>query len=274
MAVRFHERMHTTIWAWIRAYCDTAEHDGPHDPKTPADVLECICSKIPYQNDTRWWVSQELPDHYVISGGEIEDMMGSFSENVCTVGEYLHTSGKQQKLHWLDLKNVLQHYIYDINSYMTKVNSLGYNYTQLNQYFDLNLSESMLRVIGPAQMAEHLLWARYLTGVCVFIPNLDQMGDDPPFMEYLFARGDDVYWGPKISNEVFDEGEPPDLYASYPVGHRLNPGGDGVDNNNDEALEKKKEGLKKIQEIVDEVKEDIGDGVYLKVMDVMKEAWS
>ena len=211
MAVRFHESMHRTIWAWIRAYCDTAEHDGPHDPKTPVEVLKVICSKIPYQNDTRWWVSQELPDHYVISGGEIEDMIGSFSENVCTVGEYLHTSGLQKKLHWLGLKNVLQHYIYDINSYMTKVNSLGYNYTQLNQYFDLNLSESMLRVIGPTQMAEHLLWSRYLTGVCVFIPNLEK--DGPPFREYLFSRGDDFYWGTKISFELFSEGENPDLSA-------------------------------------------------------------
>jgi hypothetical protein len=232
MAVRFHERMHTTIWAWVRSYCE-----GPHDPKTPAEVLKFICSKIPYQNDTRWWVSQELPDHYVISGGEIEDMMGSFSEQVCTVGEYLHTSGQQQKLHWLDLKNVLQHYIYDINSYMTKVNSLGYNYTQLNQCFDLNLSESMLRVIGHGQMAEHLLWSRYLTGVCVFIPNLE--GDGPPFREYLFARGDDVYWGPKISSEVFDEGEPPDIYAAPAAWHYSDFEGEGVDNN-DEALEKKK----------------------------------
>lgn len=269
MAVRFHERMHTTIWAWIRAYCDTAENDGPHDPKTPADVLKFICSKIPYQNDTRWWVSQELTDHYVISGGEIEDMMGSFSEQVCTVGDYLHTSGQQQKLHWLDLKNVLHHYIYDINSYMTKVNSLRYNYSQLNQYFDLNLSESMLRVIGPAQMAEHLLWSRYLTGVCVFIPNLE--GNDPPFREYLFARGDDVYWGPKISFEVFSEGENPDLSSTRISSTRISDFA-GVDNNA-EALEKKKGGLKKIQEVVDEVKEDIGDGVYLQIMDVMKEVW-
>jgi hypothetical protein len=41
-----------------------------------------------------------------------------------------------------------------------------------------------------------------------------------------------------------------------------------------EELEKKKEALKKIQEVVDEVKEDIGDGVYLKIMNVMKEEWS
>lgn len=257
--VRFHERMHTTIWAWIRSYCDTNENDGP---KTPGDILQFICSKIPYQNDTRWWVSQELPDHYVISGGEIEDMLGSFSEQVCTVGEYLHMSGQQQKLHWLDLKNVLQHYIYDINSYMTKVNSLGYNYIQLNQYFDLNLSESMLRVIGPTQMAEHLLWSRYLTGVCVFIPNLE--GDDPPFREYLFARGDDVYWGPKILHDVFRIGENPDIYIS-----------DRVESS--EVIEeniKKKEALKKIQSIVDEVREDLGDGAYLKLMNVMKEEWS
>lgn len=41
-----------------------------------------------------------------------------------------------------------------------------------------------------------------------------------------------------------------------------------------EELEKKKEALKKIQEVVDEVKEDIGDGVYLEIMNVMKEEWS
>ena len=41
-----------------------------------------------------------------------------------------------------------------------------------------------------------------------------------------------------------------------------------------EELEKKKEELKKIQEVVDEVKEDIGDGVYLKIMNIMKEEWS
>ena len=271
MVVRFHERTHTTIWAWIRAHCDTAEHDGPRASATPVDILEFICSKIPYQNDTRWWVSQELPDHYVIGGGEIEDMMGSFSEQVCTVGEYLHTSGQQQKLHWLDLKNVLQHYIYDINSYMTKINSLGYNYSQMNRYFDLNLSESMLRVIGPGQMMEHLLWSRYLTGVCVFIPNLQ--GDDPPFREHLFARGDDIYWGPKISYEVFSEGENPDLPTLTRPARMTNfavmDGNNGI-----EELNKKKEALKKIQEAVDEVKQDLGDGVYLKLMDVLSDEWS
>lgn len=41
-----------------------------------------------------------------------------------------------------------------------------------------------------------------------------------------------------------------------------------------EELEKKKEALKKIQEVVDGVKEDIGDGVYFKIMNVMKEEWS
>jgi len=39
-------------------------------------------------------------------------------------------------------------------------------------------------------------------------------------------------------------------------------------------LSKTKEALKKIQAIVDEVSDDIGEGAYLKLMNAMKEEWS
>ena len=120
-------------------------------------------------------------------------------------------------------------------------------------------------------MSEHLLWARYLTGVCVFIPNLE--GNERAFTEYLFARGDDFYWGPKISYEIFREGINPDISNIDTSNSIPNFAVTGEDNDV-EALEKKRNALKKIQEVVDEYKEDIGDGVYLKIMNLMKEVWS
>jgi len=72
------------------------------------------------------------------------------------------------------------------------------------------------------------------------------------FIVELLARGED-YWGPIISENIF-----------------------GIQENfgeQDGELTKKKEALKKIQAIVDEVSDDIGDGAYLKLMNVMQEEW-
>ena len=265
--VRFHESMHNAIWAWIRSYCDTYVPAGrPHGARTPGDILECICSKLPSEI---YHITED--NEWVVEGGEQEgdcDILGSFSEKMCSVGEYLYTIGKQEKLHWHEMKRILQHYINDITRYMANVNSLRYNYLQLNEYFDLNLSNACLRSFSPERIAEHVLWSRYLTGVCVFIPNISPEG--PAFREYMFARGDDVYWGPKILHGVFRIGEDPDIYVRERISASRIVEDDEVVGENI----KKKEALKKIQSIVDEVQQDLGDGAYLKLMNVMKEEWS
>jgi hypothetical protein len=76
----------------------------------------------------------------------------------------------------------------------------------------------------------------------------------------LLARGEE-YWGPRVSEDIFGIQEHVRFF--------YNPG----EQEGDEELSKKREALKKIQAIVDEVSDDIGDGGYLKLMNLMKELW-
>ena len=257
MTVVFHEQMHFAIWNWIREYSDSHE---PRMPSTPKDILVEIISKIPHVNPA--WHPDAIAPSYLSDTGNISDMLGTFSEQMCTVAEHLYQYGFQQRLSWYDMKKILQFYISDITEYIDHINSLGWNYHQMNSYFDLNLNDLNL---PPSVMVQQLLWSRYLTGTKIFHVNNDPSMRTPRFETELLARGED-YWGPRVLWEVY----------SIQDGVRFiyNPGEGQGEEEEDEQVSKKKEALKKIQAIVDEVSDDIGDGAYLKLMNVMKEEWS
>ena len=117
----------------------------------------------------------------------------------------------------------------------------------MNSYFGLNLPD-----ISQLEQRYMLIWDRYLTGTRIYHPTENPLHSREMFVVEMLARGEE-YWGPIISENIF-----------------------GIQENfegQEGGLSKKKEALKKIQAIVDEVSDDIGDGAYLKLMNVMHEEW-
>ena len=99
-----------------------------------------------------------------------------------------------------------------------------------------------------------LIWDRYLTGTRIYHPTENPLHSGEMFVVEMLARGED-YWGPIISENIFG------IQENFGQGQEQ-----------EGELSKKKE-IKKIQAIVDEVSDDIGDGAYLKLMNVMQEEW-
>jgi hypothetical protein len=147
------------------------------------------------------------------------------------------------------MKRILQFYLSDAKEYWNYINSLDWGHNQVNSYFGLNLHD-----ISQLEQRYMLIWDRYLTGTRIYHPTENPQHPGEMFVVEMLAGGED-YWGPIISENIF--------------GIQENFGGQ----EGDEGTSKKKEALKKIQAIVDEVSDDIGDGGYLKLMNVMKELW-
>lgn len=242
MAVPYHEQMHTAIWTWIREYSTTPECGG----RDAGDILIEIISRIPHEHPA--WHQDARAPSYLSPTGNIPDMLGSFSDQMCTVAEHLHRTGQQERISWFDMKRILQFYLSDATEYIRYIISLDWNPHQLNSYFGLQLNN----LNYPSVIFYQLLWDRYLTGTRIYHPTVNPQHSGEMFVVELLARGED-YWGPIISENIF--------------GIQENFGEQGGE------LTKKKEALKKIQAIVDEVSDDIGDGAYLKLMNVMQEEW-
>ena len=236
MAVPYHEQMHTAIWTWIREYSTTPECGG----RDAGDVLREIISRIPHQHP------DAVAPSYLCPTGNIL-LLGSFSEQMCTVAEHLRRTGQQQRISWYVMKRILQFYLSDANEYIRYIDSLNWNHHQLNSYFGLHLTD-----LNYPTIVNQLLWSRYLTGTRIYHPTENPQNSGEMFVVELLARGED-YWGPIISENIFRNQED--------FGQQ------------DGGLSKKKEALKKIQAIVDEVSDDIGDGAYLKLMNLMQEEW-
>ena len=245
MAVPYHEQMHTAIWTWIKEYSNRSECGG----RDAADILLEIISRIPHEHPA--WHPDARSPSYLCPNGNIPDMLGSFSEKMCTVAENLCETGQQENISWYDMKRILKFYLSDATEYIRYIYSLDWNHHQLNAYFGLHLTD----LNYPSVMSYQLLWDRYLTGTRIYHPTENPQHSGEMFVVEMLARGED-YWGLIISENIFDIQE--------------NFGGQ----EHEEEPSKKKEALKKIQAIVDEVSGDIGDGTYLKLMNVMKAEWS
>lgn len=247
MAVPYHEQMHTAIWTWIREESNSPSEALIATNPSPIIILQEIISSIPHQHP------DAVPPSYLSPTGNIPDMLGSFSEQMCTVAEHLHRTGQQQRISWYDMKRILQFYLSDATEYIRYIDSLDWNHHQLNSYFGLHLTD-----LNYPTIVNQLLWSRYLTGTRIYHPTENPLHSREMFVVELLARGED-YWGPIISENIFRNQEDFGFY---------NPGQE-----QEGVLSKKKEALKKIQAIVDEVSDDIGDGAYLKLMNVMHEEW-
>ena len=255
MAVPYHEQMHTAIWTWIREYTNSPTEALIAANPSPIIILQEIISRIPHEHPP-WHPDARAPS-YLSPTGNIP-IIGTFSEQMCTVAEHLHRTGQQERISWYDMKRTLQFYLSDAEEYWNYINSLDWNYDQVDSYFGLNLHD-ISQLSDCLLWRQYLLiWDRYLTGTRIYHPTENPQHSGEMFVVEMLARGED-YWGPIISENIFGIQENFGLY---------NPGGE-----QDGELTKKKEALKKIQAIVDEVSDDIGDGAYLKLMNVMQAEW-
>lgn len=242
----YHEQMHTAIWTWIREYSNSPtlhEHS-----RSPIRILMEIIEKI---SCTRYTLATAP---YYLSPTVNVRVIGTFSEQMRTVAEHLHRTGQQQRISWYDMERILKYYLSDAKEYWNYINSLNWSHHQVNSYFGLNLHD-----ISQLEQRYMLIWDRYLTGTRIFHPTENPLHSGEMFVIEQLARGEE-YWGPRVSEDIFGIQEEVRFY---------NPG----EQEGDEETSKKKEALKKIQTIVDEVSNDLGDGGYLKLMNVMKELW-
>ena len=250
--VPYHEQMHTAIWTWIREESNSPTSAVIATNPSPIIILGEIISRIPHHHPT-WHLDYCAPS-YLSPTGTIP-IMGTFSEQMCTVAEHLHRRGQQQRISWYDMKRILQFYLSDAKEYWNYINSLNWSHHQVNSYFGLNLPDITL-----LEQLYVLIWDRYLTGTRIYHPTENPLHSGEMFVIEPLARGEE-YWGPIISENIFRIQEEEIRF--------YNPG----EQEGDEETSKKKEALKKIQAIVDDVSDDIGDGGYLKLMNVMKELW-
>ena len=239
MAVPYHEQMHTAIWTWIREYTNSPTEDLIAVNPSPIIILEEIISRIPHEHPP-FHPDARVPS-YLGPTGTIP-IMGSFSEQMCTVAEHLRRTGKQQRISWYDMKRILQYYVSDAKEYIAGVHQRC-------------PTTHAMRSCHHHIIVNQFLWYRYLTGTRIYHPTENPQHSGEMFVIETLARGEE-YWGPRVSEDIL-----------------LGIQGNFGEQEGDERTSKKKEALKKIQAIVDEVSDDIGDGGYLKLMNVMKELW-
>jgi hypothetical protein len=209
MAVPFDERMHCAIWNWIREFSNSPTTQYATNPSAILildGIIECMSDSLVWEAAAAADVSDQHHSHLFLSpAGARMPVIGTFSEQMCTVAEHLHRTGQQQRLSWYDMKRTLQFYVSDAKEYIEHINSLGWNNHQLNSYFDLNLKDLNFPespVSHNPIMLNQLLWSRYLTGTRIFHPTKNPQHSGEKFVIELLARGED-YWGPIISENIF-----------------------------------------------------------------------
>ena len=254
--VLYHEDMHNAVWSWVKDWCEMP-HAWRGKERDPLDVLREIVERI----DTS--MVSEKP--FVIEGGEQElSDTHNFSTFICYKGQQLYDREEQEKMTWINMKIILEYYISDIEDYLRRVNGLGLNRGQIIEKFELNLPIGTSSRIADVQidlayrdpltstgqkLRNSLIWSRYLTGTTVW------EGDE--LEPNLLARGE-PYWSgwivllPELNRTRYHIFEQQQEQIS-------------------EQQQKKNDAIRKIQETLDEVQEDIGDGLYLELMNVMKD---
>ena len=286
MPVSFHEDMHVAIWSWIRGWCERRE-EHPYLRQTPGDVLRWLIWKIGNCGG-----DEEESEHpFVVDGGE-EDWRGGimfkFAEKVCEVGQQLFDEGLQEKMSWKNMKMILEYYLDDCTQYIDRINSLGWTHHQINDFFELGIDWQRRRMQEEQghtidEFCNLIIWDRYITGDKVWdwsvlnqrfhgYTSQEQRNDLSRTWVYWVSEDKNLwnlYTGPLDPNVPFTLGES-DLEEEDT---------DLEDTDLEEEVEtielteqqkKKNDALRKIQETLDEVQEDLGDGLYLQLMDLMK----
>ena len=287
MPVSFHEDMHVAIWEWIREWCERGGHTRDSQlPQTPGDVLKWLIWKI--------GVVEGRSDGlypFILDGGEEGwrgDPLFKFAEKMCEVGQRLYDNEVQGDLSWRTMKEVLEYYLNDSTQYIDRINSLGWTGHQINDFFELGIDWQRRRMQEEQghtidEFRNIIIWDRYITGDKVWEWGVSNQR----FHGYMcMEQRNDLSrtWAYWIRDHLTDN-----ILARF---RREEEGGsDEEEGGSDEELEeaiqqsnrqvvattelteqqkKKNDALRKLQEIFDEVQEDLGDGLYLQMMNLMK----
>ena len=209
--------------------------------------------------------SMEIRNHLSLKEQELSDTHG-FSTFICEKGQQLYDREVQEKMTWINMKNILEFYMLDIEGYIRRVNELGmFSRDQIIEKFELNLPLGTSSRIADVQidldyrdpltsagqkLKNALIWSRYLTGTTIW------EGDE--LEPNLLARGE-PYWSDCIVHGLH--------FLNRTRYHIF----EGTSEEDTEQQTKKNDAIRKIQETLDGVQEDIGDGLYLELMNVMKD---
>lgn len=270
MTVPYHEDMHLAIWEWIRDWCERGGHIRDSQlPKTPGDVLKWLIWKIG-DCDT-----EDSLHPFVADGGE-EDWRGNnlfkFAEKMCEVGQRLYDDERQWKMSWRNMKMILEYYLVDCTQYIDRINSLGWSASQINDFFELGIVWDNVRyTMTVDRLVNIIIWDRYLTSEKI------RCWVEGRLQIYSWIRNTPSKWCHWISEDknlwnLYTE--PLDPNVSFTLEES------DLEDTDEEEVEvtieltkqqkKKNDALRKIQETLDEVQEDLGDGLYLQIMDLMK----
>lgn len=254
----FHEDMHVAIWEWIREWCEVDHHSELTSlPQSPGDVLQWLIFKIGDCGGD----SQDSMCPFVVDGGE-EDWRGShlfkFAEKMCQVGQRLEDEELQHRLLWRTMKEILEFYLHDSTSYINNINSLNLSASGINRFFELglDLSNDTYTVEG---FRNQIIWSRYITSRKAWKFNLatrsfDTTCEASPELWGFWVRDHLDSLLLNMLDEMIEEGSTTERVALER-----------------EKQKKKNQALRKIQETLDEVKEDLDDGLFLQMMNLMKD---
>jgi hypothetical protein len=272
--VAYHEGMHTTIWEWIRERCENREQT-PTIPNSPQSILRSLIDRIDSirtQNALFHPSRTPLSDRFVVNEEEEYNIfpgnwMNDFGERVCSKGQRLYDASLQRKISWFNMRDILEFYLNDCTNYIHwVVNSIMITHSQLNEFLELgiNITEEM----NDDLMNKNILWSRYLTGTRIWT-----FGPGTQYRSEILARGEQ-YWSDKVYNAVFNyrienpSDEEDELGEIIQIANRQFVEQTTVTQLT-ETEQKKNEALRRIQDLLDDVQEDIGDGVYLDLMNIL-----
>ena len=272
--VAYHEGMHTTIWEWIRERCENREQT-PTIPNSPQSILRSLIDRIySIRTQTALFHPSRTPlsDRFVVNEEEEYNIfpgnwMNDFGERVCSKGQRLYDASLQRKISWFNIRDILEFYLNDCTNYIHLVNSIMITHSQLNEFLELGINIET-EEMNDDLMNKNILWSRYLTGSRIWT-----FGPGTQYRSEILARGEQ-YWSDKVYNAVFNyrienpSDEEDELGEIIQIANRQFVEQTTVTQLT-ETEQKKNEALRRIQDLLDDVQEDIGDGVYLDLMNIL-----
>ena len=253
----FHEDMQVAIWSWIREWCEVEHHPELSGlPQSPGDVLRWLIFKIGDCGGD----SQDSMCPFVVEGGE-DQWRGShlfkFAEKMCQGGQRLYGEDLQGRILWRTMKEILEFYLHESTTYINNINSLGLSANEINSFFELglDLSNDTYTVEG---FRNQIIWSRYITSRKAWKFNLSTRSFDttceasPELWAFWVTEHIDSLLL-NMLDEMIQAGSVQQFVALEK-----------------EEQKKKNAAIRKIQETLDEVKEDLDDGLFLQMMNLMK----
>ena len=254
----FHGDMHVAIWEWIRDWCEVNHHSELSGlPQSPGDVLRWLIFKIGECGGD----SHDSLHPFILDGGE-EEWRGShmfkFAEKMCEVGQRLDDEELQHRMLWRTMKEILEFYLHDSTTYINNINSLYMSGSSINRFFELGLDLSK-DTYTVEEFRNQIIWSRYIISRKAWKFNtatgsFDTTCEASPTLWAFWVEEHLDNLLIEMLDRTISEGSTAEVVALEK-----------------EEQEKKNTALRKIQETLDEVKEDLGDGMFLKMMNLIKD---